>query len=100
MVLSKELKRIINIIKSLREQIKNDYKANVIGIFGSYARDEQNKGSDIDVLVNFYEGATLFNFVDLADFLEEKLKVKVDVVSKRAIRPELKEQILKEVMPL
>ncbi len=67
-------------------------------IFGSYVRGEQKESSDADILVKFLEGATLFDFVSLADFLEEKLKVKVYIVSERAVSQELKEQILKEVM--
>ncbi|MCC7573773.1 MAG: nucleotidyltransferase family protein [Candidatus Methanofastidiosum sp.] len=89
---------IIKILNSLKTEIKNNYKAEIIGIFGSYARGEQNKYSDVDILVRFYEGATLFDLVGLSDLLEDKLKIKVDVVSERALRPELKDQILKEVV--
>ena len=89
---------IIKILNSLKIEIKNNYKAEIIGIFGSYARGEQNKYSDVDILVKFYEGATLFDLIGLSDLLEDKLKIKVDVVSERALRPELKDQILKEVV--
>lgn len=89
---------IIKILNSLKIEIKNNYKAQIIGIFGSYARGEQNKYSDVDILVRFYEGATLFDLVGLSDLLEDNLKIKVDVVSERALRPELKDQILKEVV--
>ena len=89
---------IIGILNSLKSEIRDNYKAEIIGIFGSYARGEQNKYSDVDILVRFYEGATLFDLVGLSDLLEDKLKIKVDVVSERALRPELKDQILKEVV--
>ncbi|MEN6379404.1 MAG: nucleotidyltransferase family protein [Methanofastidiosum sp.] len=89
---------IIGILNSLKSEIRGNYKAEIIGIFGSYARGEQNKYSDVDILVRFYEGATLFDLVGLSDFLEDELKIKVDVVSERALRPELKDQILKEVV--
>ena len=89
---------IIRILNSLKIEIRDNYKAEIIGIFGSYARGEQNKYSDVDILVRFYEGATLFDLVGLSDLLEDKLKIKVDVVSERALRPELKDQILKEVV--
>lgn len=94
----KALDEIKEALRSLQEEIKEEYRAEIIGIFGSYARKEEKAGSDIDILVRFYEGATLFDFVGLADFLEERLNVKVDIVSERAIRQELKEQILKEVV--
>ncbi len=89
---------MVKILRHLENRISEDYKAEIVGLFGSYARGEQKKGSDIDILARFGEKATLFDFVGLADFLEEKLKVKVDLVSERAIRPELKGQILKEVI--
>jgi len=94
----KALDEIKEALRSLQEEIKEEYRAEIIGIFGSYARKEEKAGSDIDILVRFYEGATLFDFVGLADFLEERLNVKVDIVSERAIRQELKDQILKEVV--
>lgn len=96
--MNKELDRIIKTIESLKERIRKEYKAEIVGLFGSYARGKQKEGSDADILVKFFEGATLFDFVGLGDFLEEKLNVKVDVVSERAIRQELKEKILKEVV--
>ena len=54
----------------------------------------------MDIIVRFHENASLFDLVGLADFLEKELKLKVDVISERAIREELKEQILKEVVPV
>lgn len=96
--MNKELEKILKTIKNLQEEIRKEYKAKIIGLFGSYVRGEQKESSDIDIIVRFFEGATLFDFVGLAEFLEEKLNVKVDVVSERALRPELKEQILNEVI--
>jgi predicted nucleotidyltransferase len=93
----KTLDEIKNILKENREEIAREFKAEIVGIFGSYVRSEQKKGSDIDILVRFMEGATLFDFVGLGDFLEQKLDMKVDIVSERMVRPELKERILKEV---
>lgn len=96
--MNRELAEIKGTLERLGEQIKKEYKAEIIGLFGSYVRGEQDGESDVDVLVKFLEGATLFDFVGLADFLEERLSVKVDVVSERSLRPELREHILKEVV--
>jgi len=92
------LENLKKTLETLEAQIEREYKAEVIGLFGSYVRGEETPESDLDVLVRFKEGATLFDLVGLGDFLEEKLGVKVDVVSERALRPELKEGILKEVV--
>ncbi|MGC9071068.1 MAG: nucleotidyltransferase family protein, partial [Elusimicrobiales bacterium] len=79
--MNKKLQNIIKTIESLKDKIKRDYKAEIVGIFGSYVRGEQKRGSDLDLLVKFYDGATLFEFVGLAIFLEEKLGIKkVDIV--------------------
>ncbi len=94
----KNLGAIIKTLRELREQIRSKFKAEVVGIFGSYARGEQREGSDLDLLVHFLEGASLFDLVELGEFLEEKLGLKVDIVSDRAIRRELKDDILREMV--
>lgn len=94
----KDLDRIREILKENEDVIAKEFKAEIVGIFGSYARGEQKKESDVDIVVRFREGASLFDLVGLADFLEEKLGIKVDVVSERAIRPELKDHILKDLV--
>jgi predicted nucleotidyltransferase len=81
-------------------QIREEYKAILIGVFGTYARGEQKERSDVDILVNFNEGAILFDLVGLGDFLEEELKVKVDIVPIDTVRKEIKEQVLKEAVYL
>lgn len=91
---------IIGILRKHSDFIKINYNAEIVGLFGSYSRGEQKEASDADILVRFGEGATLFDFVGLADFLEEELNIKVDVVSERAVREELKDQIFKEVIAI
>jgi predicted nucleotidyltransferase len=96
----KTVEEIKNILRENKDIIEKDFKAEIIGVFGSYARGEQKAQSDIDILVRFKDGATLFDFVGLAEFLEEKLGIKVDLLSERAIRPELKENVIKELVSL
>lgn len=85
-------------LKELKPLIAARYKAKEIGLFGSFARGEQNANSDIDLLVDFEDGADMFDLVGLADYLEEALQQKVDVVPKRALREELRESVLREVV--
>ncbi|VAX32752.1 Nucleotidyltransferase domain protein, BT0168 group [hydrothermal vent metagenome] len=92
------LREIIVLIKSLKEEIRTAYRAEVVGIFGSFVRGEADETSDIDVLVRFDKDADLFDFVGLSIFLEERLGRKVDVVPRDTVRPELKEIILKEAV--
>ncbi|VVB61119.1 Nucleotidyltransferase domain protein [uncultured archaeon] len=66
------------------------------GIFGSYARGEAKKSSDIDILIQFKGKKSLFDLVRLEMYLEKKLGRKVDVVEYSTIHPLLKKQILEE----
>ena len=94
----RKLKQIQSILASSKAELRKRYKVRELGIFGSYSRGEQKKSSDVDILVKFNPNATLFDFVGLVNYLEEKLKIKVDVVSERGIRPELKSSIVKDVV--
>jgi uncharacterized protein len=81
-----------------KEDLKKRYKVKEIGIFGSYVRNEQNKKSDLDVLVSFSETIDLFAFIELENYLSDLLGVKVDLVMKEGIKPRLKERILSEAV--
>ena len=96
----KKLKQIQSILASSKAELRKRYNVRELGIFGSYSRGEQKKTSDVDILVRFNPNATLFDFVGLGNYLEEKLKIKVDVVSERGIRPELKNNIIKGVLKI
>lgn len=96
--MTEELARILTVLKHSAGLIQQKYKATILGVFGSYVRGEQTHGSDLDLLVRFHEGATLLHLVGLGDFLEEQLGLKVDLVSERAVRPELKDRILQDVV--
>lgn len=84
-------------LRELKPEIRAKYKVKEIGVFGSVIRGEQSETSDIDILVDFEEGADLFDLVGLALFLEERFHQKVDVASKRALRAEIQESVLREV---
>jgi len=96
----KNLKQIQNILASSKSELRKRYNVKELGIFGSYARGKEKKTSDVDILVNFNHNATLFDFVGLGNYLEEKLKIKVDVVSERGIKPELRNNIIKGVVKI
>ncbi len=91
---------ILRKLEDVRASAREKYKADIKGIFGSYAAGKEKKGSDIDILVDFSNEADFLDLVGLALFLEEKLKHKVDVVPKGSIRKELKTTILKQAIYL
>ena len=96
----KTLKEIEKILKENKAILAERFKVKEIGIFGSYVRGEQKKKSDVDILVSFYEPISLLKLVSLENFLSALTGVKIDIVPKEDIRPELKERILGEVIYL
>ncbi|MCC6543983.1 MAG: nucleotidyltransferase family protein [Nitrospirae bacterium] len=96
--MEKTLQEITKILKEHKKEICKKYKVKEIGVFGSFARGEQRKSSDVDILVEFKDTPDVYQLIDLEDYLKELLNRKVDLVRKRAIRPELKGVILKEVV--
>jgi uncharacterized protein with HEPN domain/predicted nucleotidyltransferase len=93
-----DVNQIRLLILERKDEIKEKFKAEVVGIFGSYARGEEKEGSDIDVLVRFGEGASLFELVGIGDYLEDLFGVPVDVVSERGIHPLMKDEVLKAMV--
>ena len=89
---------IIKKLVTLRETLSEKHKVKSIGVFGSVIRGEQREDSDIDVLVEFKDDADIFDLMGLELFLQEEFDQKVDVVSKRALRDEIKDVVLKEVI--
>ncbi|MEO5356134.1 MAG: nucleotidyltransferase family protein [Nitrospirae bacterium YQR-1] len=88
----------IEILKKHEQTINQKYGVRKIGIFGSFSRGDESEHSDIDILVDFNEGAKNFdNFMELKFFLEDLFCRKVDLVTVHALRPQLKESILSEI---
>jgi hypothetical protein len=94
-----EVKKFIKILYEHKNYLKEKFKINELGIFGSYRKNEQKRRSDLDILVDFYEPVGL-GYFELKEFLEDVLKIKVDLVIKKGIKPRLKDKILKEVIYL
>jgi predicted nucleotidyltransferase len=87
---------IENKLKALKPTLSERYFIDKIGYFGSFARNEQNDNSDIDIIVSFNKPLG-WAFFDLQEFLELELGRKVDLVSSKALKDQLKNIILREV---
>ena len=92
------LAEINSILKQHREEICRRYRVKEIGVFGSFVRGEEKKRSDVDILVEYEVVPDLLEFIALENYLEKLLIMKVDLVRKTVIRPELKDIILNEVV--
>lgn len=97
-MLPMDTEQLLVLLGKLKPELSVRYRVREIGLFGSFVRAQQSEASDIDILVDFDENADLFDLVGLALFLEEQLQRKVDVVSKSALREELRESVLQEVV--
>ncbi len=87
---------IENKLKELKPFLLQQYNVDRIGYFGSYSRNEQNQSSDIDILVSFTKPLG-WEFFDLQEYLENQLKIKVDLVSEKALKEQLRQNILNSV---
>lgn len=93
----KSRKNLGNLLRKKKPYLKKKFNVAEIGIFGSYARGEETKASDVDILVKFSDPIG-WEFIDLKEYLEHLLGLKVDLVTIKALKPQLKENILKEVI--
>ncbi|HAH38103.1 MAG TPA: hypothetical protein DEQ87_05585 [Algoriphagus sp.] len=88
--------RQINIIKSITQKVK----PTLVGVFGSYARGEQNEKSDLDILIDFETKVDLLELIGLEQELSEMLGVRVDLVTRRSLNSSLKSYIESDLIRL
>ena len=81
-------------------EIANRHGASNVRIFGSVARGEADRHSDIDVLIDLEAGRTLLDHAALLIELNQLLGRKVDVVTARGLRPRMRDRVLQEAVPL
>jgi predicted nucleotidyltransferase len=81
-------------------QIARKHNAERVYVFGSCARKEETPESDVDLLVDFNQNATLFDQVDIQDEMNTLLDCKVDVVSRRGLHPYIRRRVLAEAIEL
>jgi uncharacterized protein len=91
---------IISFIARNKNLLRKKFYITKIGIFGSYARGEQNKDSDIDLIVEFEDNTpNLYDLkLDIKELFRSKLGIEVDICREKYIKPRIKEEILKETI--
>jgi len=87
---------ILNKLKELKPILYKDYAVKKIGLFGSFAKDTYAEDSDIDILVEF-EKPIGWRYFSLEIYLEKVFGRKIDLVTKNALKEQIKESILKQV---
>ena len=89
-------KEILNKLRDLKPILLKDYAVKEIGIFGSFSDNSATEDSDIDILVEL-DKPIGWKFFTLEIFLEEIFGRKIDLVTKNALKHQLKEKILNQV---
>jgi len=93
----KNKQNILSAIKKNQNKIES-FGVKRLGLFGSFARKEQNLESDIDLLVEFEQGKKTFdNFIHLSFLLENLLGHHIELVTSESLSPYIKPHIMKEV---
>ena len=89
---------ILRKLDTIKPELKTRFNVREIGLFGSFVREEEMETSDIDILVEFEKPIGFFKFMELEEYLELQLERKVDLVSKKALKPFIGQYILEEVI--
>jgi predicted nucleotidyltransferase len=94
----KTLEEIKEILIKQKPFLKDKYGVKDVGIFGSYVRGDQEDKSDLDILVEFDSPIGFFKLLELEEYLEEITGIKVELVTRKALKPRISEYILREVV--
>lgn len=93
-----ELELHMSLINKNFNHLKDKFNVKRVAIFGSTARRDNKKNSDIDIMVEFDEPIGFFAFIELENYLSKILGKKVDLTTKKALKPTIKHEILKEAV--
>lgn len=89
---------ILNFLKEHKQELEKEYGLEKIGLFGSFARDEQTLNSDIDLAVEIRSSNKFRSFFALKHFLEDNFGKKVDLGIESTFKPVVKNYIDKEII--
>ena len=92
----KSLDELITKLKDMLPFLSKKYQIQTLEVFGSYVRGDEKEGSDLDLLVTFTQVPSLFRFIEIENFLSDKLEIKVDLVMKDSLKPAIGKRILEE----
>lgn len=98
--MTKELENSLAVLRAQKPYLQEAYHVKELGVFGSFARGDFTDRSDIDILVDFDEGARVgfIKFIGLEEYLSEQMHRKVDLVTRDALKPLIKDKILSDTL--
>ena len=89
--------KVVRLIRSHKKEI-DSFNVKSLALFGSAARDESHALSDIDILVEFRGKATFDQYMKLKFFLEDTLGCSVDIVTRKALKPRIRDSVEREAL--
>lgn len=93
----KNFDEIMKQLQAHKQNLKDNYGVTSVGVFGSYVRGEQTEKSDIDMLVELEKPVGFVKFIQLEKYISTLLGIKVDLATKKALKPYIGQRILREV---
>jgi hypothetical protein len=81
-------------------ELRERYPVDALGVFGSYARGEQGPQSDLDLLVEFAGPIGFFAFIELEEEIGRRLGLRVEMVTRPALKPYVRESVLGDLVPV
>ncbi len=98
----RSLAEIKQVLQGQKTYLANEYGVTIVGVFGSYVRDQQTPSSDVDILIDVGETQRLdlLDLVRLENYLTDLLGVKADIAIRRNLRKRIGQRILDEVVGL
>lgn len=98
--MTKELEKSLEVLRQQKPYLQETYHVKELGVFGSFARGDFTDKSDIDILVEFEDGAKVgfVKFIGLEEHLSEALQRKIDLVTRDALKPLIKDKILRDTV--
>jgi len=97
---SRSLAELLIKLRRMLPILRSQYRVRTLEVFGSFVRGEERADSDLDLLVTFDETPTLFRFVALENQLSDSLGIKVDLVMKDSLKPNIGKYILEEAQTI
>lgn len=92
-----QLAEIKKVLEQLKPELAQKFHVQTIGLFGSVVRDDFSPSSDIDIIVDFDQPIGI-EFIDLADYMEQRLQKKVDLVSRNGVKDKYFKTIEREIV--
>ena len=91
-----DLHSLVNTLRRHRKELEDRFGVKHISIFGSFVREEQTENSDVDILISFKKTPTLIELVELKEYLENLIGLKVDLITEKGISPYVRPYIERE----